>query len=134
MSKRVRWFVLASAATLAGCGEDEPPPPPAAATGMPADTPVPGGAPAAAGKGKSKAAEPTDLPPLPTPDIQERDFLESPANRDPYKTYADLFIIRPKTEQVTIQREVLIQKHSLESLKIVGIVTGTSGRCAQHGR
>lgn len=128
MMTRARWFLLASMTAAVGCGEDAPPPPPQAGSATPAAAPAKEKAKPGKGGKVTKVAEPTDLPPLPTPDIQERDFLESPANRDPFKNYSDLFVIKPKTEQVTIQREVLIQKHSLESLKIVGIVTGTSGR------
>ncbi|NUP06641.1 MAG: pilus assembly protein PilP [Polyangiaceae bacterium] len=120
--------LILSLGIVSGCGEDAPPPPPQAPT-----EPPPGGAPppqqAAGGQKKdAKAAEPADLPPLPTPDIQERDFLESPANRDPFKSYADLFMVKPVATEVKVQREILIQKHSLEELKIVGIVTGSAGR------
>lgn len=112
---------------LIGCAEDAAPPPPPAAAPPPA-----AGAPAAPAKlgdkKNAKAIEPTDLPPLPTPDIQERDFLESPANRDPFRNFADMFVVKPAAQEVKIQRDVLIQKHSLDDLKVVGIVTGTAGR------
>lgn len=129
-----RWLVRLTVGSMAvvssmnasGCAEDAVPPPPTAA----APTPAPGApaAPQPGAKKSTKAVEPTDLPPLPTPDIQERDFLESPANRDPFRNFADMFVVKPAAQEVKIQRDVLIQKHSLDDLKVVGIVTGTAGR------
>jgi len=116
--------ILAIAAL--GCGEEEVPPPPAAAP--PAEAAA-AAAPAAGRKGAKANAEPSGLPPLPVADIQERDFLESPTNRDPFRNFADLFVIKPAVAEVNkIQRDVLIQKYALEELKVVGIVTGTAGR------
>src|SRR4051812_5228757 len=117
MKTRVACGLLLSLA-LAACGEDAPPPPPKAPdSAAPAAAPAPRAGGAVGAKG-AKVAEPADLPPLPTPDIQERDFLESPANRDPFRSFADLFIVKPAAQEVKIQRDVLIQKHSLEQLKV----------------
>lgn len=109
---------------VVACGEDAPPPPPPPpVAGAPAAPP-----PKKPGKTDGKAVEPADLPALPTPDIQERDFLESGVNRDPFRNFADLFIVKPVTTEVKVQREILVQKHALQELKIVGIVMGSAGR------
>ncbi len=124
--------LLVSLASVGCGGEEAPPLPPGAASG---DAPPPqGGAgkPAAANKkggGKAVAVEPTDLPPLPVPDIQERDFLESGANRDPFKNFAELFDVKPTVvQEKLVQRDVLVSKYALEELKIVGIVSGGGSR------
>ena len=121
--------LLAALVLLVGCGEEE-----MAQPGAPGAPPPPGapGAPAAApGKpgGKQAAAVPSDLPPLPIRDIQERDFLETPTSRDPFKSYADVFAVKPASVDASkITREVLISKYSLEELKVNGIITGGTPR------
>lgn len=110
-----------------GCGEDEAPPPPPAAAPPAEEAPA---SPRAAGKKKGDVdAEPTDLPPLPVPDIQEKDFLESPTNRDPFRNFQDLFALKVTTNVPTKnEKDVLVSKYALEELKIVGIVNGTAAR------
>ncbi len=115
---------------IVGCGEDAPPPPPppTGAEAQAGPQGQPGQAPGAAG-GKRGTAEPTDLPPLPAPDIHERDFLESPTNRDPFRNFADAFAPKPATAEVAkVQRDVLVSRFALEELKISGIVLGTASR------
>ena len=133
--------LLACVAALAlfglgvGCGGDDPPPPPGG--NAPADPGAPGapGAPAQAAAGGQRqggnaSPMPSDLPPLPVRDISERDFLESPANRDPFRSFVELFVLKPQAQDPTkgSQREVLVPKYALEELKVVGIVTGSTGR------
>lgn len=122
------FFSLAAVLLLAGC-EDEPVAPP------PGDAPPPGapGAPAAPAPGqpggKQAAAVPSNLPPLPVRDIQERDFLESPTSRDPFRSYADIFVVKATSvDAAKITREVLIAKYALEELKVNGIITGGTPR------
>lgn len=128
-------WVLASALMI-GCGEDAPPPAPPPAGGEHGAPPA-GAAPAAganAGKAGGKgdaAAMPSDLPPLPVRDVQERDFLESGSNRDPFHDYSELFIVKPVVVDPTSkqpQREVLISAFALEELKVVGLISGGTGR------
>jgi len=113
-------------ALLVGCGEDLPPAP-AAGSGAAA---APAAGPAAVGAaGKKGAAEPADLPPLPVPDINERDFLEGPTNRDPFKSFADVFAPKPTVaDTAKVQRDVLVAKYALEELKVNGIVSGAAAR------
>jgi type IV pilus assembly protein PilP len=117
---------LALAALLAGCGGDDvikggdaPKTLPGAPTGQP-------GAPAATAA--AAAASPTaNMPPLPLRDFQERDFAESDANRDPFRSFVADLAARNKTP-ITIQRKVLVDRYSLEELKLVGLVTGAPSR------
>lgn len=116
--------------TGVGCDEETlPPPPPAPPADAAGAAPEAGGPVGAKGRGKGMV-EPPGLPPLPVADIQERDFLESPTNRDPFRNFTDLFVVKKDlpTKGNEIQRDVLVPKYSLEELKVVGIVTGTAGR------
>jgi type IV pilus assembly protein PilP len=110
---------------LTACEDELPPPPPAAPAGGP-------GAPAAPGApGDAKAAqagEPEGLPPLPVVDFQERDFQESPINRDPFRNFSEPAEVKSPDEQPKDKGEVLVANYALEELKIVGIVTGSVGR------
>ena len=70
---------------------------------------------------------PSNLPPLPVRDIQERDFLESPTSRDPFRNYADQFAVKVATVDASkVTREVLVGKYALEELKVNGIITETA--------
>ncbi len=112
-------------AVLVGCGDETAPPMP----GAPA-APPPAAAPAPGKPGaKNVPAVPSNLPPLPVRDIQERDFLESPTSRDPFKSYADQFVVKPAAvDAAKITREVLVAKYALEELKVNGIITGGAPR------
>lgn len=114
-----------SAMVLAGCGGDEvvkstgPKTVPGAPTGEAA---------APAAKASASAASPTaNMPPLPKRDFQERDFAESDANRDPFRSFAADLVAQAKT-RVVIQRKVLVDRYALEELKLVGLVTGNPSR------
>ena len=74
------------------------------------------------------AASPTaNMPALPKRDFQERDFAESDVNRDPFRSFAADLVAQAKT-RVIIQRKVLVDRYSLEELKLVGLVTGNPSR------
>jgi type IV pilus assembly protein PilP len=115
--------------TLLGC-EDEPvaPPPPtqpqqAATVGGQAPAATPGAGAAAAGS----PADPTGLPPLPDREISERDFLESPTNRDPFRAFDDPTQAK-ESRRVETQRRVVVANYALEELKMSGIISGGAGR------
>lgn len=120
---------LTLAAVLLGCGDETVPQPGQPQPGAP---PPPGvaGAPKAPGKpGAQAGAAPSNLPPLPVRDIQERDFLETPTSRDPFRNYADQFVVKALSVDASkITREVLVGKYSLEELKVNGIITGGQPR------
>jgi type IV pilus assembly protein PilP len=123
--------ILTVSATLAltGCGGDDVIRPSTTATPG-AATPQPPGAqpqPGAQPAGRGTAAPAASMPPLPLRDFQERDFAESDANRDPFRSFAADLVAQNKT-RITIQRKVLVDRYALEELKLVGLVMGTPSR------
>lgn len=93
-----------------GCGEDE----------------VVQGVEAPATNRRTKAAETAtdtkrDLPP--PVDFQESSFTESDRSRDPFRSFAKVFVEESRS-QVKSQREVVLEQYSIDELKLVGIVTG----------
>jgi type IV pilus assembly protein PilP len=113
--------LVLTALSLIGCGGDEPvkapaasaAPPPAAAAPAPPPAPV---------------RSPTEgMAPLPKRDFQERDFAESDANRDPFRGFA-ADLAQQNKKVFTVQRRVLVDRYSLEELKLVGLVNGSPSR------
>ena len=121
-------FALALS-TGVGCGGDDTiksPGPPKAMAGAP--PPVQPGAPPAPSGSASAAPSPTaGMAPLPLRDFQERDFAESDGNRDPFRSFAADLAAQNKP-RYTIQRKVLVERYSLEELKLVGLVAGAPSR------
>jgi type IV pilus assembly protein PilP len=98
---------------------------PDAGPGSPAAAPGP-----ATGGGAQDAGVAGDgagLPPLPAREFQESDFAESDRSRDPFRSFESLFAAQAKGK-VTVQRPVLVDRYSLDELKLVGIVTRGSPR------
>jgi type IV pilus assembly protein PilP len=125
---------LALVSTVApGCGDDTAPPPAPSSVAADGVEPAPASpaaapAPAAAAPAASAAAG-AQLPPIPPRDVGERDFLETSSNRDPFRSFEDLFVAKAEsTANTTVQREVLVAKYALEELKVVGIIAGNAGR------
>lgn len=117
-------WLLPLALGLAGCGEDEPIKP----AGKPAAQPQGGGhggpAPSAKPRGGMPGAvnqPPPNLPPLPVREFSEADFAESDSNRDPFRSYASLFVQKAK-DRVTIQKTVLLERYALEQIKLSGLI------------
>jgi type IV pilus assembly protein PilP len=54
--------------------------------------------------------------------FQESEFTESNRSRDPFRSYAKAFAEEAKSE-VKSQRKVVLDKYSLDELKLIGIVT-----------
>jgi len=59
--------------------------------------------------------------PLPQPDIQENEWVESERSRDPFRSYENLFVDEARN-RVKSQRAVVLDHFSLDELKLVGIV------------
>jgi type IV pilus assembly protein PilP len=56
-------------------------------------------------------------------DFQEAEFAESEKSRDPFRSFASMFVDEARGK-VKSQREVLLDQYSVDELKLVGIVTG----------
>jgi type IV pilus assembly protein PilP len=120
------WLTAFCLLTLVGCGDDVIPGLSSGSAPRPGK-PAPN---AANQKGRGPAAPaavPSDLPPLPVRDIQEKDFIESDTSRDPFRSYADTFA-NQNARRTVIQREVLMGRYSLDDIKVNGIITGALGR------
>jgi type IV pilus assembly protein PilP len=118
------------ATVIPACGDDTAPPPPQQSTPADAAAPAAGApAPAAAPSPSGSAAAGDGLPPIPPRDVGERDFMETGSNRDPFRSYEELFEVKPESEEkAAVQREVLVAKYALDELKVVGIIAGNAGR------
>lgn len=105
---------------FAACGSDPAP----ATVVKPSASPAPKGKPAskAAAAASAQAASTADLPPLPKVQFQEEDFAENDRNRDPFRSYEDLFV--EKSDRRSLQRaKVLLEEYSLDDLKLIGVIT-----------
>jgi type IV pilus assembly protein PilP len=108
--------------SLAGCGGETiavggPPPAPAAAGGAPA------AAPEAAAEEVASAG-----PTLPT--YRDEDFVEAESNRDPFRTYASLFVPRTITGPTRVQRRVLMDATSVDQMRLIAIISGVANPSA----
>jgi type IV pilus assembly protein PilP len=113
-------------AALAGCGGDDVIKPAPVASGAAAAAAA--APPSAAGRDGGAAPSPTaGMPPLPKRAYAERDFAESDSNRDPFHGYAADLIQQNKRSFIN-QRKVLVDRYSLEELKLEGVVIGAPSR------
>jgi type IV pilus assembly protein PilP len=79
---------------------------------------------AAAGDAGAADGEAADAAPsLPKVDFQETEFAENEHSRDPFRSYAHMFVEEARN-RVKSQREVLLDNYSVDELKLIGIVTG----------
>jgi type IV pilus assembly protein PilP len=126
--------LAASSLLLAACGGGgDDPIPTVTPKGMgsnaakPAAAPA-GGAPAPAAQAAGADGGTADgLPALPLREFQEGDFAETDRSRDPFRSFEHLFMNQAKG-RVNLQRQVLIDRYSLEELKLVGVVTRGAAR------
>jgi len=77
---------------------------------------------------KNDAASAKDNPQKSEVLFTERDFIESPDNRDPFHNYFNDFIApKPQQQQqqsATIQRDVILPRYGVDELILVAIVSG----------
>jgi type IV pilus assembly protein PilP len=113
--------MLAAAAlvalALAGCGDDVTD---VRGAGGPATGDGTGTGPGLAAPpdgGVDGAATPVTL------NFRDEDFVESPQNRDPFRSYARLFKVRPPE---SAQRRVIMPTTGLDEMTLIAIVSGTS--------
>ena len=59
-----------------------------------------------------------------TLELSDQDFAESPANRDPFRSYLAEFQRPGERRQIVMQRRVLLKRYGLDELKLVAVVTG----------
>jgi len=115
--RRSAGCALVALLSLLGCSSS---PPAVAARGPDAGPPgvVPVRGPQAA------APAPSASSPLPKVDFHEDDFVESDRSRDPFRSFAKLFTDQGKG-RVKTQRRVLLDRYSIEDLKLIGLITRT---------
>lgn len=68
---------------------------------------------------EAKEEKKDDLPP--SVDFQETAFVESERSRDPFRSYARLFVDEARGE-VSSQREVLLDQYSIDELQLVALI------------
>jgi type IV pilus assembly protein PilP len=76
---------------------------------------------AVADAGDAGAADDASAPP-PKIDFQEAEFAENEKSRDPFRSFANMFVEEARNK-VKSQREVLLDNYSIDELKLIGIVT-----------
>jgi len=109
-------LLLLVALVIVGCGDDkkgemfsDKPPPPPPRRGPPAAASAT--APDAGADAEEKVV------------FREDDFVETDLSRDPFRSFSKLFK-QENTTAARTQREVLLDRYSVDELKLVGIVTG----------
>ena len=107
---RVSAMPLLLVALVSGCGSDAP------TTSAPSVR-----VPATSQAGDAGAGDAAVGPPK--IDFQEAEFAESEKSRDPFRSFASMFVEEARGK-VKSQREVLLDQYSVDELKLVGIVTG----------
>lgn len=113
-------FALIFALAVAACGSDPVKGPAGAASGKAPVKPAGSGASAAADGGV--AGDDAGSPP-PKIDYQEAEFAENDKSRDPFRSFASIFLNEARSK-VKSQRQVVLDQYSIEDLKLIGIVTG----------
>jgi len=101
------------------------------ACGTSTTTPGDGGAPAASGAPVARpsmaaaSATATNLPPpVKTGEIVENEFTESDRARDPFRSFATMFVEDKSKQRSGPQIAVLLGQYSIDELKLVAIQTG----------
>lgn len=56
-------------------------------------------------------------------DFQEAEFAESDRSRDPFRSFAGVFVDEARTRSQN-QREIILNQYGVDELRLVGIVTG----------
>jgi Tfp pilus assembly protein PilP len=120
-----RELLLAAALVLIGCGDSErgssapPPPPPRASGPAPVAAAAAGSTPLQPGVDQSKEALLAEVRKRP---LTNEDFKESSTNRDPFRSFLTTFATQ--VINVKPQHRILLEKFSLEELKLIAIIGG----------
>lgn len=114
-------IAVAPAAVLFFACSDPPKPAPAPTPGAAASgTPPPPVRGAAVASASASASAST-----PKLELREDDFAEGEHSRDPFRSFATLFAKKNETRAGQIQRSVMLDRFSVDELKLVGLVTHT---------
>jgi len=73
-------------------------------------------------RAEASAAPPATVQRPPQIALEDADFAESEKSRDPFRSFARLFV-EEASGQIESQVEVKLEKYSLEQLKLIGIIT-----------
>jgi type IV pilus assembly protein PilP len=73
------------------------------------------------------AGAPDAASPVLTIEFEESDFVESDESRDPFRSFAALFMNQAKARTV-VQRKVSASQYALDELKLAGIITRSGPR------
>ena len=110
-----RVVFLGTAAFLIACGSSSSAPAPAQSS-----TPIPNARPSMAAAVDAGAP----LPPPPKGEIVENEFTESDRARDPFRSFASMFVEDKSKQRTGPQIQVLLGQYSIDELKLVAIQTG----------
>lgn len=95
--------------------------------------PTPGGDPAAAPgatePGGGSGAEATPDAGVEALSYRDEDFVEADTNRDPFRSYAELFVARP-ARAPQVQRQVIMPRTSIEEMRLIAIISGVANPSA----
>jgi type IV pilus assembly protein PilP len=78
---------------------------------------------APAPQASASAALPAPVVTKAGPEYAESDFVENDRNRDPFRTFTELFVDSEK-KPMKLQRKVILSQYSLDELKLAAIVRG----------
>jgi hypothetical protein len=130
-----RVAVLVSVAALAAglaiaCTESEPI---TVGRGLEPTSPAPGstpppGDPAAGGAGPEAGAEGGEPEIVPL-SYRDEDFVEGETNRDPFRSYAQLFVTTP-TKAQKIDRAVIMPRTSIDEMRLIAIISAVASPSA----
>jgi type IV pilus assembly protein PilP len=114
MMKRV--IFLASAAFVIACGSSSSPTTQAASSAA-----APVARPSMGGAADAGSLRP---PPVKAGEIVENEFTESDRARDPFRSFASMFVEDKSKQRTGPQIQVLLGQYSIDELKLVAIQTG----------
>ncbi|MCK5797208.1 MAG: pilus assembly protein PilP [Deltaproteobacteria bacterium] len=57
-------------------------------------------------------------------ELGDQDFVESPSNRDPFRSYMSEFNSATERRQLVVTRRILLRRYGLDELTLVAVVTG----------
>ena len=78
-----------------------------------------------AGPGEEAEGEEADAGPQ-LPQYRDEDFVEADSNRDPFHSYAAMFVSRSSETDRGSGRDVVMPETSIDEMRLLGIVSGVS--------